>query len=122
MSEATTGVAVAIASSGVSPKPSNVLGQTTTSAGREAVTKIGRASCRGKGENSVVAGSFKKKKEMLSFNPLIDRKKHISFFLSIIMYSRTTASLFATAQTEHRDKRKTKPGRKTLCDVTHPPL
>src|SRR6266481_1022830 len=34
MSDATTGVAVAIASKGVSPKPSNVLGQTTSSAVR----------------------------------------------------------------------------------------
>src|SRR5437870_2188824 len=38
MSDATTGVAVAIASIGVSPKPSKVLGQTTTSAVRYAVT------------------------------------------------------------------------------------
>src|SRR5256885_1505156 len=38
LSDATTGVAVAIASIGVSPKPSKVLGQTTTSAVRYAVT------------------------------------------------------------------------------------
>src|SRR5207237_3284707 len=38
MSDAPTGVAVAIASIGVSPKPSKVLGQTTTSAVRYAVT------------------------------------------------------------------------------------
>src|SRR5256885_12935790 len=38
LSDATTGVAVAIASIGGSPKPSKVLGQTTTSAVRYAVT------------------------------------------------------------------------------------
>src|SRR2546425_12745029 len=105
MSEATTGVAVAIASSGVSPKPSNVLGQTTTSAGREAVTKIGKASCRGRGENSVVAGSFKKKKKQA------ERGVNIGENNQRIDACERRSCIQRAAQVQHReDENEHKPG------------